>query len=106
MRYTRQRCEACGGPVLFDFSQRIRVCSVCGLVQSGREEPDISFKNVMRALQFAGTIEELARRLKAEDWEVERVVLLMQREGLVNLKGDKVVLTSKGRRAMLRDEVE
>ncbi|MBS7288896.1 MAG: hypothetical protein KIH01_09230 [Candidatus Freyarchaeota archaeon] len=106
MRHTRQRCEVCGGPVFFDSSQRIHVCSSCGLVQSGRGEADISFRDVIRELQFATTVEELATRLSAGDWEVERVVLLMQKEGLVELRGNRVTLTAKGRRTFLRDALE
>ena len=103
MRHTRQRCEICGGPVFFDASQRVHVCSSCGLVQSGRGKADFSFRDVIRELQFVGTLEELATRLDADDWEVERALLLMQKEGLVEIRGNRVILTAKGRRSLLRE---
>lgn len=101
MRHTKQRCEACGGPVFFDASQRVRVCSSCGLVQSSRGKSDFSLRDVMSELQFTNTLEELAARLNADDWEIERAVLLMQKEGLVEIRGNRVILTAKGRRALL-----
>ncbi|MEM1658654.1 MAG: hypothetical protein QXX87_06330 [Candidatus Jordarchaeales archaeon] len=103
IRYTRQRCEFCGGQVIFDFSQRVRVCSSCGLVQEGKSGSEISLDEFLRELQFANTIEELAARLGISDWEIERKLVLMQKEGLVEIKDNKVFLTTKGRRKLHKD---
>ncbi len=100
---TTQKCQDCGGSVLYDASRRLRICSVCGLIQKERRGDNISFRNILESLRHRETIEEIARYLDAEEWQIEQQVVLMSRKGLVRLEGKKIIPTREGRRMLFKD---
>ncbi|MGQ9723702.1 MAG: hypothetical protein ACUVXA_20580 [Candidatus Jordarchaeum sp.] len=100
---TTQKCQDCGGSVLYDSSRKLRICSVCGLIQKERRGNTISFRNILESLKYKETIEEIAKYLDAEDWQIEQQVVLMARKGLVRLEGKKIIPTREGRRMLFKE---
>jgi hypothetical protein len=100
---TDQKCDACGGSVLYDSSRKLRVCSVCGLIQRERTGEKVSHRNILESLRYRETIEQIAKYLDAEPWQIEQEVVLMARKGLVKVQGNKVIPTREGRRLLFKE---
>ncbi|MFB0560925.1 MAG: hypothetical protein ACETWM_06910 [Candidatus Lokiarchaeia archaeon] len=100
---TTQKCQDCGGSVLYDASRRLRVCSICGLIQRERRGDSISFRNILESLRHKGTIEEIASYLDAEQWQIEQQIVLMTRKGLVRREGKRIIPTREGRRMLFKE---
>ncbi|MHA1580691.1 MAG: hypothetical protein ACTSUQ_13835 [Candidatus Freyarchaeota archaeon] len=100
---TTQKCEACGGSVLYDASRRLRVCSVCGLIQRERRGDNVSFRNILESLKYKDTIEQIANYLDAEPWQIEEKIVLMTRKGLVRVEGKRIIPTREGRRMLFKE---
>ena len=100
---TTQKCEDCGGAVLYDASRRLRVCSVCGLIQRERRGDNVSFRNILESLKYKDTIEQIANYLDAEPWQIEVKIVLMTRKGLVRVEGKRIIPTREGRRMLFKE---
>ncbi|WXG40042.1 MAG: hypothetical protein WED07_04345 [Candidatus Freyarchaeum deiterrae] len=100
---TTQKCEACGGAVLYDSSRRLRICSVCGLIQREQRGEKVSYRNILESLRHRETISEIAKYLDAEEWQIEQEVVIMARKGLVKIEGKKVIPTREGRKILFKE---
>lgn len=100
---TTQKCNDCGGAVLYDAPRKLRVCSVCGLIQRERTGEKISYRNILESLKHRETIDQIAKYLDAEEWQIEQEVVLMARKGLVKIEGKKVIPTREGRKLLFRE---
>ncbi|MEM3586618.1 MAG: hypothetical protein QXO71_04775 [Candidatus Jordarchaeaceae archaeon] len=100
---TTQKCDDCGGAVLYDASRKLRVCSICGLVQRERTGEKISYRNILESLRHKETIDQIAKYLDAEEWQIEQEVVIMARKGLVKIEGKRVIPTREGRKLLFKE---